>query len=103
MKHLKIYENFEYSEKLNNKIKNSKPLQEYTMYMIGLPSDDDTILYSNREQYTDFELAIKSLEIMNKEWSGDNGMYCLFESKTTTKILSEDEINLRLNANKYNI
>jgi len=72
MKHLKIYEKFEYSDDLNNKIKNAKPVKEHTMYMIGLPSairrffsnrNNHYYYVVNKYQISDFAKTKEELEL----------------------------------------
>lgn len=98
MNHLKMYESFEYSQKIKDQIKKNNWENGIVKYIIARPTDKDPQL--GELNTTDFNKAVEQLNWLNAEYEGDQ-TYCIFETKT--RVLSQEEIDFQLNTKKYNL
>ena len=97
MKHLNIYESFEYSKELKYKINHFGWNESKVRYIIAPPRSKNP--ESGEYVGSDFLLAVEELKRMNLDYGVDT--FCLFESKI--RVLSEEEIDFQLTTKKYNI
>jgi len=107
MKHLKIYEKFEYSQNTKDQMDR---FGWYNEEKIGyVVSRIDERYPERRSTYAKLKDAIDYLEKENNNWYGQNSNnqyggsppYCIYE--TRVRVLPEDEINLELEKDKYNL
>jgi len=99
MRHLKVYEKFEYSQKIKDKITQYNWEEGQVKYTVAVSRSKNPL--SEEYEYTTnrIELAVQALEHQNRFW--DEQTYCIFETKT--RVLSQEEIDLILNTKKYNL
>lgn len=100
MKIKKFNEKFEYMPQLKSRIEHFGWAEEKIRYHIALPSDSSPV---NAVSYIKLEAAIEELQRMNSDWDvpGVYRTYCLFESRI--RVVPEEEIDLELKTNKYNL
>ena len=101
-----MYESFYERVDLKGEIKYSQKAKEQieknwsndiTKYVIARPINKDPEL--GELNTPDFEKAVEQFNWLNSEW--EEKPYCIFETKT--RVLSQEEIDLKLNTIKYNL
>lgn len=98
MKIKKFNESVEYTPEMKEQIEkfgwNTKRVVKYYVTSPSIKSPSDASGF-----YENLEYAVKDFHNLNSEWK--NQEYCIFKSETY--VMSEEEINLELKANKYNL
>jgi hypothetical protein len=94
MRHLKIYEDYNYSNILQDKIKNSDWNTDKVTYHIspvGNKNPEKTKpYYSLNEALSELESTLNTSDV-----------YCIFESRV--KLITQDDIDSIYNSKKYNL